>query len=105
MRPIILLVDVASADRADWKSFLQNQSCEVFAAGDGDTALRQCPLLPPDLVILHDAPPEIDAFDLCPRLQENPLNPLFPVVLIKPSSDPADISPGPRAGACAVWGT
>ncbi len=105
MRPIILLVDVASADRADWKSFLQNQSCEVFAAGDGDTALRQCLVLQPDLVILHDAPPEIDAFDLCRRLKENPLNQLVPVVLIKPSSDPADISRGRRAGAADVWGT
>src|SRR5467141_1433430 len=105
MRPIILLVDVASADRADWKSFLQNQSCEVFAAGDGDTALRQCLVLQPDLVILHDAPPEIDAFDLCRRLKVNPLNQLVPVVLIKPSSDPADISRGRDAGAADLWGT
>src|SRR6266851_2913157 len=105
MRPIILLVDIASADRAGWKSFLQNQSYEVFAAGDGDTALRQCLVLQPDLVILHDAPPEIDAFELCRRLKENPLNQLVPVVLIKPSSDPADISRGRNAGAADVWGT
>ena len=106
MRPIILLVDVASADRANWKSFLQNQSYEVFVAGDGDTALRQCPVLQPDLVILHDAPPEIDGFELCRRLKENPLNQLVPVVLIKPSSsDPADIFRGFHAGAADVWGT
>src|SRR5258708_34254645 len=99
MRPIILLVDVASADRADWKSFLQNQSCEVFAAGDGDTALRQGLVLQTDLGILHDAPPENDAFDLFRRLKEKPLNQLVPVVFIKPSSDPPDISPRSRAGA------
>jgi len=105
MRPIILLVDVASADRADWKSFLQNQSYEVFAAGDGDTALRQCLVLQPDLVVLHDAPPEIDGFELCRRLKENPLNQLVPVVLIKASSDPSDIFRGSHVGAADVWGT
>src|SRR6266478_5342775 len=105
MRPIILLVDIASSDRADWKSFLQNQSYEVFEAGDGDTALRQCLVLQPDLVMVHDALPEIDGFELCRRLKENRLNQLVPVVLIKPSSDPADIFRGFHAGAADVWGT
>ncbi len=105
MRPTILLVDVASADRADWKSFLQNQSYEVFAAEDVDTALRQCLLVQPDLVMVHDAPPEIDGFELCRRLKENRLNQLVPVVLIRPSSDPADIFRGFHAGAADVWET
>src|SRR5258707_2006009 len=103
MRPIILLVDVASADRADWKSFLQNQSCEVFAAGDGDTTLRQGLVLQPDLVILLDAPPEIDALDLCRRLKEKPLNQLVSVVFIKPSSDPPAIFLGHPAQAADLW--
>jgi putative two-component system response regulator len=105
MRPTILLVDVASSDRANSKSFLQNQGYEVFTAEEGDTALRQCPLLQPDLVLLHDTLREIDAFGLCRRLKENPLNQLVPVVLIKPSSDPADISRGRDAGAADFWGT
>src|SRR5467141_1541268 len=105
MRPIILLVDVASSNRTNWKSFLQNQNYEVFAAGDRETALRQCLRLQPDLVILHDTPPEIDGFELCRRLKENSLNQLVPVVLIKPSSDPADIFRGFHAGAADVWGT
>ena len=105
MRPIILLVDVASPDRVDWKSFLRNQSFEVFEAGDGDTALRQCLLVRPDLVLVHEAPPEIDSIELCRRLKENPLNQLVPVVLIKPSSGPADIFQGFNAGAADVWGT
>jgi len=105
MRPIILLVDVASSNRTNWKSFLQNQSYEVFAAGDKETALRQCLRLQPDLVILHDTLPEIDGFELCRRLKENSLNQLVPVVLIKPSSDPADIFRGFHAGAADVWGT
>jgi putative two-component system response regulator len=105
MRPTILLVDVASSDRVNWKSFLQNQRYEVFEAGDRDTALRQCLLVQPDLVMVHDAPPEIDGFELCRRLKNNPRNQLVPVVLIKSSSDPADIFRGFHAGAADVWGT
>jgi putative two-component system response regulator len=105
MRPVILLVDVAFADRSNWKSFLQNQSYEVFEAVDKDTALQQCLLLQPDLVVVHDTLPEIDGFELCRRLKENPLNHLVPVVVIKPSSDPSDIFRGFHAGAADVWGT
>jgi len=104
MSPTILLVDVASSERANWKAFLQNQSYEVFMAGDADTALRECHLLQPDLVLLHDTLPEIDGFELCRRLKENPLNQLVPVVVIKLSSDPTDDSRGRDAGAADFWG-
>ena len=105
MRPMILLVDVDSADRATWKSFLENQNYEVHTAGDWGTALRQCLLLQPNLVILHDTLPEIDGFELCRRLKENPVNQLIPIVLVKPSCDAADTSRGGHAGAAEVWGT
>lgn len=105
MRPTILVVDLASSDRTDWKSFLENQGYEVFMAGDEDTALRQCHLLQPDLIMLHDTLPEIDAFELSRRLKESPRNELIPIVLIKATSEPADISRGLHAGAAEVWGT
>jgi putative two-component system response regulator len=54
---------------------------------------------------VHEAPPEIDSFELCRRLKENPLNQLVPVVLIRASSDPTDVFRGFHAGAADVWGT
>jgi putative two-component system response regulator len=105
VRPIILLVDVASSDEPNWKTFLENESYEVFTAGDKDAALRQCRLLQPDLIMLHDTLQEIDGFELCRRLKEDPLNELVPIVLIKRTSDQADISLGRGAGAAEVWGT
>jgi putative two-component system response regulator len=104
MCPSILLVDVSFSNRANWQSFLENQGYHVSTAEDGDTALRQCLFLLPDLVLVHDSPPEIDGFELCRRLKENPLNQLVPVVLIKSSSDSADASSGHRAGADDFWG-
>jgi DNA-binding response OmpR family regulator len=57
MNATILLVDVASASRDSWKSFLQSHNYDVFTAGDEESALRQCPQLQPDLVLLHDTLP------------------------------------------------
>lgn len=104
MCPTILLVDVASSESANWKSFLQNQCYEVFTADDRDKALRQCLQLQPDLVLLHDSLPDVDGFELCRRLKENPFNELVPVVLVMPSSDPSDILRARTAGAADFWG-
>src|SRR6266404_3498563 len=65
MNATILLVDVASASRDSWKSFLQNHNYQVFTAGDKESAVRQCLQLQPDLVLLHDTLPDICGFDLC----------------------------------------
>ncbi len=54
MNPVILLVDIASANREELKSFLQNQKCDVGAAADGESAVRLCQQMQPDLVLLHD---------------------------------------------------
>jgi putative two-component system response regulator len=102
---MILLVDVVSSNRAHWKSFLENQNYQVHLAGNGDAAVRQCLLVQPDLIMLHDTLPEIDGFELCRRLKESPLNELIPIILIRASFDAADISHGREAGAAEVWGT
>ena len=105
MNPTILLVDVPSSSREGWKAFLQNQAYEVFTAEDGDTALQSCLQLQPDLVLVHDTFPDVSAFELCRRLKQHPVNHLTPVVLVKASSDPADIARGREAGAADFWGT
>jgi len=104
MSSAILLVDVASAARDSWKSFLQSQNYEVFIAEDGESALRECLRLQPDLVLLHDTLPDVDGFDLCRRMTGNPLNQQTPIVLIKLLSDPADAARGREAGAADFWG-
>src|SRR2546425_12732445 len=91
MNPTILLVDIASSGREEWKSFLQNQKYEVYAAEDGASALRCCLQLQPDLVFLHDGLPDVGCFELCSRLREDPLNQLTPVVLVKASPDLGDV--------------
>src|SRR6266478_9061506 len=105
MNSAILLVDVASASRDSWKSFLQSQNYEVFTAEDAESALRECLRLQPDLVLLHDGLPDLGCFDLCRRMKGNPLNQHIPIVLIKPSPEPEDAARGCDAGAADFWGT
>jgi putative two-component system response regulator len=105
MNSAILLVDVASASRDSWKSYLESQNYEVFTADDGESALRQCLQLQPDLVLVHDGQLDVGAFDLCRRMKDHQLNQHIPIVLIKPSSDPADASRGREAGAADFWGS
>jgi putative two-component system response regulator len=105
MNPAILLVDVASANRKELKSFLQNQRCDVVAAADGESAVRCCLQTQPDLVLLHDSLPDIGSFELCRLMKKDPLNQLTPVVLLKPSPDQWDVYRGREAGAVDVWAT
>lgn len=107
MNPTILLVDIASSARDDWKAFLQNHKYDVFTTEDGESALQQCLQLQPDLVLLYDSLADINGIDLCRRMKKDPLNRLTPVVLANPSLalTPADIARGQEAGAADFWGT
>jgi len=103
MKPAIMLVDVASANREELKSFLQNQKCDVETAADGESAVRCCLQMQPDLVLLYDSLPDIGSFELCRQIKKDPLNQLTPVVLLKPSPDLWDIQRGREAGAMDIW--
>src|SRR5258708_20715963 len=105
MNPAILLVDVASANREELKSFLRNQNCDVVTCQDAESAVICCRRMQPDLVLLYDSLPDTTSFSLCRRLKEDPLNRLAPVVLLKPSADQWDIHRGREAGATDIWAT
>ncbi len=103
MNPAILLVDVASANREELRSFLQAQKCDVSTAQDAETAVKYCLQTQPDLVLLFDTLSDIDSFELCLRLKKDPLNQLTPVVLVQPSLDQWDICHGREVGATDIW--
>ncbi len=105
MNPVIMLVDVASANRAGLKSFLQDQKCGVDAAADGESAVKCCSEMQPDLVLLYDGLPDVGSLELCRQIKKDPLNQLTPVVLLKPAPDLLDIQRGWDAGAMDVWPT
>lgn len=103
MNQAILLADVASTNREELKSFLQNQKYHIDRVADGESAVRSSSEMQPDLVLLYDSLPDIDSFELCRQIKKDPLNQLTPVVLLKPSPDLWDIQRGRDAGAMDVW--
>lgn len=104
MNPTILLVDVESTERANWKAFLENQGYSVFTAENAESARRLCFEFQPDLVLLHDHFPQVRGLDLCRRLKKDPLNHLTPVVLVSAAPTPRELGQGREAGATDFWG-
>ena len=104
MSPTILLVDVASTERENWKAFLENQRYDVFTAENPETARQLCQQLQPDLVLLYDRLPQVRGTELCKRLKQDPLNQLTPVVLISSAPTPMELEQSREAGAADFWG-
>jgi putative two-component system response regulator len=104
MMPTILLVDVDSPDRDSWKAFLQVQGFEVLTAKNGDAALRVCQRFLPDLVLLHDNPPDISGTELCKKLKSDSICGTTPVVLVASVASEDLDSRSREAGADDSWG-
>jgi putative two-component system response regulator len=104
MNPTILLVDVVSTERENWKAFLENQKYDVYTAENAESARQLCLQLQPDLVLLHDHIPDVRSFELCQRLKQDPLNHLTPVVLVSLSPTETEMEQAHEAGAADFWG-
>lgn len=104
MNPTILLVDVASEERENWKAFLENQRYEVLTAETPESARQLCLQFQPDLVLLHDHLPEVRGLELCRRLKQDPINQLTPIVLISSAPTPMELEQSREAGAADFWG-
>jgi putative two-component system response regulator len=105
MIPTILLVDVDSADRDNWKAFLLNQRFEVLTAAGGEAAVEKCRRFQPDLILLHDRLTDISGFELCQILKSDPVNRTTPIVLVVPHAGNEEMSRMRNAGADDCWGT
>src|SRR5215471_13676452 len=99
MDPTILLVDVASRERENWKAFLKNQKYEVFTAETPESARQLCLQFQPDLVLLHDHLPQVRGPELCRRLKQDSLNQLTPIVVISSIATPMEVEESRAAGA------
>lgn len=105
MNPIILLVDVASPERENWKALLENQNFDVVTADNAESARQICLRLQPDLVLLDDHLPQVRGAELSRRLKQDPLHQLTAVVLISSRLTSAELIEGHEAGAADFWET
>ncbi len=99
MPPRILIVDDETASRAALELLLRREGYDVHDAPDGATALAECLVFRPDLVLLDVLMPGMSGFEVCKRIKAAPETRLTPVVLITGLSATEDRIKGINCGA------
>ena len=79
---IILLVDDHPENLRLLSTILNREGYRVRAVTDGKLALRSIDSKMPDLVLLDIIMPEMDGFETCRRIKENPHTSQLPVIFI-----------------------
>jgi twitching motility two-component system response regulator PilG len=78
---------------------LTSKGYEVKGVSNGQAALDAFAEERPDLVLLDIMLPEIDGFEVCRRIKENPETKDIPVVMLTAKKSREDIARGDKVGA------
>jgi putative two-component system response regulator len=95
----VLVVDDETANRELLTALLESEGFAVTAAQDGLLGLTQFQKSRPDIVLADVQMPNMDGFELCRVIKQNPATRLVPVVLVTALSDVASRVRGIEAGA------
>jgi twitching motility two-component system response regulator PilG len=71
----------------------------VQGATTGFAALEAVAAEPPDLILLDIMLPELDGFEVCSRIRNNPETAAIPIILLTAKKTPEDIARGQAVGA------
>jgi putative two-component system response regulator len=80
-------------------SLLTAAGSEVVSVSDGREALEEFTCFEPDVVLLDVTMPELDGFETCRRLKDDPATRLTPVILLTGLDREADRLRGIEVGA------
>ncbi|HCM84401.1 MAG TPA: PleD family two-component system response regulator, partial [Rhodospirillaceae bacterium] len=95
----VLVVDDILPNVKVLSAKLLSEYYEVIAAYSGKEALEKIEKEHPDIVLLDVMMPEMDGFEVCHRIKQNPATMHLPVVMVTALSDVADRVRGLEAGA------
>src|ERR1700747_3061714 len=95
----ILVADDQAANRELLEELLTPQGCKVVTVPDGAAALEELTRAQFDLVLLDVKMPQLNGFEVCEKIKNNPDTYLIPVIMITALSDKQDRIEGIRAGA------
>ena len=80
---------------------LSSKGYQVFGATNGRSAMEELSRISPDLVLLDIMLPEMDGFEVCRLIKENPDTRHIPVVMLSARKNRQDIERGALVGADA----
>lgn len=86
-QPYILLVDDNPKNLQILESFLVQQNYQTAFAENGRKALEMAANTQPDLILLDIMMPEMDGYEVCAKLKENPKTEEIPVIFVTALSD------------------
>lgn len=78
---------------------LTSKGYEVTGVSNGQAALDSLAEDQPDLVLLDIMLPEIDGFEVCQRIKDNPSTKHIPVIMLTAKKSREDMTRGERVGA------
>ncbi len=95
----ILVADDTIANLEVITETLTSAHCSVSAVTSGKRALKQLQIQVPDLILLDIQMPEMDGFETCQQIKENPETASVPIIFITALSDSESIVKGFSLGA------
>ncbi len=95
----IFIADDESGFVSTLKSRLEFEGFEVTTAPDGKSAMELIPDEEPDLILLDIMMPEMNGYQVCRELKEDPETSPIPVLMLTAKSQESDKFWGMEAGA------
>jgi len=94
----ILIVDDSRVNYTVLQSIFKNK-CKTLIADHGESAYEMAVKETPDIILLDIVLPDIDGYEVCRRLKDNPKTREIPVIFITANVDAKDEKKGFEVGA------
>jgi putative two-component system response regulator len=99
MASIILIVDDDPSSRQTLESILDEQGYHLEIAENGFQALEKAHQLLPDVILLDVMMPDMDGFEVCQRIRNDPTLAEIPIIMLTALDDRKSMLDGLEAGA------
>lgn len=95
----VLVVEDSPVQATALVQFLKQMGLQVVHAFNGRVGVEMAEQISPDLVLLDIEMPEMDGYEACRRLKENPQTAAIPVVMLTVHTAPESAQHGIEQGA------
>ncbi len=96
---LILIVDDVEENVQLLGNILQEQNYDVSFASNGKYALDILESETPDLIMLDIMMPDMDGFEICKKIKENPKSKDIPIIFLTAKTQKEDVIKGFEMGA------